>query len=75
MKGKIEVSPVLKVAFEAMIKSIQNKSLVSGDKATRIVLEFDSSDKTQILNILNELHRADRTVAVAIAEIEDSFKA
>jgi len=71
MKGKIEVSPVLKVAFEAMIKSIQNKSLVSGDKATRIVLEFDSSDKTQILNILNELHRADRTVAVAIAEIEE----
>jgi hypothetical protein len=61
----------LKVAFEAMIKSIQNKSLVSGDKATRIVLEFDSSDKTQILNILNELHRADRTVAVAIAEIEE----
>ncbi len=54
-----------------MIKSIQNKSLVSGDKATRIVLEFDSSDKTQILNILNELHRADRTVAVAIAEIEE----
>jgi hypothetical protein len=71
MKSNIEVSPVLKVAFEAMIKSIQNKSLVSGDKATRIVLEFDSSDKTQVLNILNELHRADRTVAVAIAEIEE----
>lgn len=62
---------IKKVAFEAMIKSIQNKSLVSGDKATRIVLEFDSSDKTEVLNILNELHRADRTVAVAIAEIED----
>ncbi|HQM75393.1 MAG: hypothetical protein RBR88_05280 [Candidatus Saccharicenans sp.] len=71
MKSNIGVSPQLKVAFEAMIKSIQNKSLVSGDKATRIVLEFDSSDKTQILNILNELHRADRTVAVAIAEIEE----
>jgi len=71
MKSNIEVSPVLKVAFEAMIKSIQNKSLVSGDKATRIILEFDSSDKTQVLNILNELHRADRTVAVAIAEIEE----
>ena len=70
MKSNIGVSPQLKVAFEAMIKSIQNKSLVSGDKATRIVLEFDSSDKTQILNILTELHRADRTEAVAKAEIE-----
>lgn len=60
-----------KVAFEALIKSIQSKSLVSGDKATRIVLEFDSSDKTEVLNVLNELHRADRTVAIAICEMEE----
>jgi len=65
------VKETRKVAFEALIKSIQNKSLVSGDKATRIVLEFDSSDKTEVLNILNELHRADRTVAVGIASIEE----
>jgi len=71
MKSNIGVSPQLKVAFEAMIKSIQNKSLVSGDKATRIVLEFDSSDKTQILNILNELNQANKTVTITIAKIEE----
>lgn len=53
-----------------MIKKIENKSLVSGDKATRITLEFESTDKTEALNILNKLHRADRTVMVVITEIK-----
>ena len=56
----------MKIAFEAQIKEIKNKSLVSGDKATRIVLEFDSDEKPEVLNSLNELHRADANVQVVI---------
>lgn len=58
----------MKVAFEAIIKEIKNKSLVSGDKATRVVLEFDSNNALDILNSLNELHRADSLVAVVIMD-------
>lgn len=57
-----------KIGFEALIKEINSKSLVSGDKATRIILEFESTKATDVLNVLNELHRADRLVGVAIAE-------
>lgn len=59
------------VAFEALIKLVQNKSLVSGDKATRVILEFDSTDKTKVLNSLNELQAADRLVSVGIVEIKN----
>ena len=58
----------MRIAFEAMIKEIKNKSLVSGDKATRIILEFDSDEKLDVLNSLNELHYADRNVAVVIMD-------
>jgi len=63
----------MKVIFEAMIKEIKNKSLVSGDKATRIVLEFDSNEKLDVLNSLNELHSADKFITVVIMDNE-SFK-
>ncbi|GAG36383.1 unnamed protein product [marine sediment metagenome] len=58
----------MKVAFEAMIKEINNKSLVCGEKATRITLEFDSSKHTQILNDLNTLHVADKPAMVVIMD-------
>lgn len=58
----------MKVAFEALIKDINNKSLVSGDKATWVKLEFESSKQTQILNKLNKLHQADKTVMVVIMD-------
>lgn len=58
----------MKVAFDAMIKEIKNKSLVSGDKATRVVLEFDSNKKLDILNSLNELHQADKDITVVIMD-------
>lgn len=59
-----------RVAFEALIKDVHTKSLVSGDKATRVVLEFDSGDKTGVLNDLNDLHRADQQVMVALVELK-----
>ena len=58
----------MKVAFEAMIREVKNKSLVSGDKSTRIVLEFDSDRKLDVLNALNELQVADKTVFVVITD-------
>jgi len=57
----------LQVGFKALVKSIENKSLVSGDKATRVILEFDSGKHTDVLNALNELHKADALVSVIIA--------
>lgn len=58
----------MKVAFSAMIKEIKNKSLVSGDKATRVILEFDSDKKLDVLNNLNELHYADKNITVVIMD-------
>ena len=58
----------MKVAFKAMIKAINNKSLVSGDKATRITLEFDSTLHTQTLNDLNMLHFADKNIMVVLMD-------
>ena len=64
----------MKVAFEAIIKDINNKSLVSGDKATWVRLEFESSKKTEILNSLNELHQADKDIMVVIMDKEEFSK-
>ena len=64
----------MKVAFKAMIKAINNKSLVSGDKATRVILEFDSNKKLDVLNSLNELHQADKNITVVIMDKEESLK-
>jgi len=58
----------MKIAFEALIKKVSHKSLVSGDKSTEVTLQFDSSDKTKILNSLNKLQVADDSVMVVIME-------
>jgi hypothetical protein len=60
-----------RLAFEALIKQIISKSLVSGDKATRVIIEFDSSNQTEALNLLNELHHADKTIMVGIWETQE----
>lgn len=59
-----------KIAFEALIQQISIKSLRSGDKSMRIILEVDQPED-KLVSILNELHRADRLVAVAVAEIRE----
>lgn len=53
--------------FQALIKKIETKSLVSGDKGVTIVLQLDSP-KIELLDSLNRLHRADAMVSVAIVE-------
>ena len=70
MKPK-RVAPKIKsksVSFSALIKSINHKSLTSGDKETWVTLAFDSTKKTKTLNALNDLHRPDAFVSVGIVE-------
>jgi hypothetical protein len=57
-----------RVAFMALIKKIESKSLVSGDKETYVTLAFDSTKATNTLNALNALHRPDAFVSVGIVE-------
>ena len=56
-----------RVAFEALIKELSIKSLVSGDKEARLILQFAPTD--EILDGLNRLHRADQFVMAAIVPI------
>ena len=55
----------MQVSFEALIKELKIKSLVSLDKEARIVLQFQPSDA--ILNKLNMLHKPDELVKVVIS--------
>ena len=64
----------MKIAFEALIKKVSHKSLVSGDKSTEVILQFDSSNKTAILNSLNKLQVADDSVMVVIMEGKDAIQ-
>lgn len=57
-----------KVAFDALIYEIKNRSCKDGHKVTRLVLEFPSSDLTAELNQLNELQDATRYVSIGIVE-------
>ena len=55
----------MQVKFEALIKQITSKSLVSLDKETRLILQFQPSE--DILNKLNILHKPDELVEVVIS--------
>ena len=59
---------VRKVGFEALIKKVEVMSLVSGDKSARVMLQIDSPSD-DLLDSVNRLHRADKLVGVALAEI------
>lgn len=54
------------LTFKALVVEVKSKSLVSGDKETRVVLAFDSSKALETLNALNEIHVADALVNVGI---------
>jgi len=59
----------VEVKFEALIKEIKTKSLVSLDKEARIVLQFQPSD--DILDKLNRIHKPDELVNIKISKIEE----
>jgi len=56
----------MKVSFEALIKELKIKSLVSLDKESRLILQFQPTD--DILNKLNKIHKPDELVKVVISD-------
>ncbi len=59
----------MKVAFKALIKNVNNKSLVSGDKETWVTLKLqDENVKVEILNALNELQDPQKDMMVVIMD-------
>ena len=60
----------MEVKFEALIKQITSKSLVSLDKETRLILQFQPSE--DILNKLNILHKPDELIEVVISDGRNS---
>ena len=63
----------MRVAFKALIKTINHKSLTSGDKSTLVTVMFDSAKETAILNDLNMLQVADGLVMVVIMDEEEAI--
>ena len=59
----------MKIKFEALIKQLTIRSLVSLDKEARLILQFQPSDA--ILNKLNMLHKPDELVKITIEEGKD----
>ena len=55
----------MEVKFEALIKQLTVKSLVSMDKQARLILEFEATDD-EVMDKINRLHKADETVKVRI---------
>jgi len=58
----------MQITFQALIKKIEIKSLVSLDKAGRLIIDFNAED-IEIANRLNELMRADETVQITIKDV------
>ena len=60
----------MKAQFLALIKQITSKSLVSGDKSARVILEFDAPSD-ELMDSLNRLHRGDELVEVNIQNCKE----
>ena len=60
------------VAFPALIKELSIKSLVTGDKEARLILQFNPTD--EVLDGLNRLHKADNLVMAAFVAMIDNTK-
>jgi len=58
----------MEVSFEALIKELKIKSLVSLDKEARLVLQFQPTD--DILDKLNRIHKPDEVVKVVVISNE-----
>ena len=59
----------MKIAFKALIRSVNNKSLVSGDKETWITLRLQGDNvKPEILNPLNSLQNPQEEVMIVMMD-------
>jgi len=59
----------MKVAFEALVKQLKIRSLVSGDKQAEVILQFLPND--DILDKINKLHKADDEIMVVLMDEKD----
>ena len=62
----------MKVAFKGLIKNLNIKSLVCGEKEARLMIDFKPSN--DVLNELNKLHKPDELVYVVIMDEEMSLE-
>ncbi len=58
----------MKVAFKGLIKNLSTKSLVCGEKESRLTINFRPKD--EILSELNKLHKPDDLVFIVIMDKE-----
>ena len=58
----------MKVSFKALIKKMEQKSLVSLDKECRLTLQFQADD--DIIDKINRLHKPDDLIKVVISNEE-----
>jgi hypothetical protein len=56
-----------RVAFQALMKELNVKSLVSGDKAARVTFEIDQPPDA-LISDLNGMMKADALVKVRVGE-------
>lgn len=56
----------MQVKFEALIKELKIKSLVSLDKEARLILQFQVDN--EVINKLNKIHKPDELVKVVISD-------
>lgn len=58
----------MKVAFKGLIKSLNIKSLVCGDKEARLTIDFTPTD--DVINDLNKLQKPDDLAFIVIMDKE-----
>jgi len=63
----------VRVAFEAQIMLNTIKSLRSMDKEARLLLEYKAEDD-ELINNINKLHSASKTVVVMIMDEKEASK-
>ena len=56
----------MEISFLALIKKMEQKSLVSLDKECRLTLQFQADD--DIIDKINRLHKPDELVKVMISD-------
>lgn len=61
----------MQVSFEALIKKVTVKSLVSLDKEAHLLLQFNA-ENNELIDQINRLHRPDEMVRVKISNERDT---
>jgi len=61
----------VQVSFEALIKKLTVKSLVSLDKEAHLLLQFNA-ENNELIDQINRLHRPDEMVRVTISNERDT---